>query len=322
VERRAVNEQVDRGDNSREGAPGVGGRAWHRYFVYLSLIFVAVILYRFDYLRVPQVTSYPALLASYVLQLCGFLLLVASWTVVQARSGCPVRFADGLAALGLSIFGSYLPGKIWLIVGRAGYIAQRYPYPFTKLSVLSLHAQLISLWAGLLVGSLGAFAIHGLSLWGPLILALWLALTLTIFSGVVHAMVARLASRWLKRKLTIPLLSFRSTTLAIAWALAAWGAWATAFYLLLQALGMAELSPLYGLAFPLAATLGIVAVIAPGGLGAREGVLVGYLVLAGQTAAVATTTAVAARLWFMLGELLLFVLAWFTRRRSGTTGQT
>jgi uncharacterized membrane protein YbhN (UPF0104 family) len=71
-------------------------------------------------------------------------------------------------------------------------------------------------------------------------------------------------------------------------------------------------SPADGLAFPLAATLGIIAVIAPGGLGAREGVLVAYLVLAGQSVADATTVAVAARLWFLAGELALFVIGWLT----------
>jgi len=47
-------------------------------------------------------------------------------------------------------------------------------------------------------------------------------------------------------------------------------------------------------------------------LGAREGVLVAYLVLAGQTVADATTVAVVARLWFLAAELALFVIGWIT----------
>lgn len=290
-------------------------RSWHRYLVYLSLVFVGVVLYRFDYLHMPSVSSYGLLAATVPLQVAGFLCLVASWNVLLAKGGCPIRFAEGLAALGLSVLGNYVPGKVWLIIGRAGYVAGRHPYAIAKLSVLSLHAQLVSLWAGLLLGAVGAFAVGGVRVWGPLILLLWATLTLTIFSRGVHAVVARLIGRLLGRHVSIPLLSLRSTALAIVWALLAWLCWSLAFYLFLVSLGLSGVSLSDGLAFPLAASLGVVAFVAPGGLGAREGVLVAYLVLAGQAAAVATTVAVTARLWFLAGELALFVLGWIVDRR-------
>ena len=292
-------------------------RSWHRYLVYLSLLFVGVVLYRFDYLRVPSVASYGILALTLPLQLAGFACLVASWNVLLAKSGCPIRFGEGLAALGLSVLGNYVPGKVWLIVGRAGYVSNRRGYPLAKVSVLSLHAQLVSLWAGLLLGSLGAFAVGGVRVWGPLILLLWLGLTLTIFSRGVHALVARFLGRVLGRHVSIPLLSPPATALAAVWALLAWLCWSLAFYLFLLSLGLAGVSPSDGLAFPLAASLGVLAIIAPGGLGAREGVLVAYLVLAGHSAADATTVAVAARLWFLAGELTLFLVGWITDRRIG-----
>jgi uncharacterized membrane protein YbhN (UPF0104 family) len=293
--------------------------SWHRYLVYASLVFVGILLYRFDYLRVPAIASYAVLAATLPLQLAGFLCLVTSWSVVLAKSGCPIRFGEGLAALGLSVLGNYVPGKVWLIVGRAGYVSTRRGYPLAKVSVLSLHGQLVSLWAGLLLGSLGAFAVGGARIWGPLIAFLWLGLTLTIFSPKVHMLVARGIGRILGRHISIPLLSLRSTALAVVWALLAWLCWSLAFYLFLLSLGLAGVSPSDGLAFPLAATLGVLAVIAPGGLGAREGVLVAYLVLAGHSAADATTVAVAARLWFLAGELTLFVTGWIADRRIGAT---
>ena len=290
---------------------------WHRYLVYVSLIFVGIVLYRFDYLHVPEIASLPLLAATFGLQLAGFLLLVASWTVLLARGACPIRFSEGLAALGLSVLGNYVPGKVWLIIGRAGYISARHGYAFSKTSVLSLHAQLVTLWVGLALGAAGAFAVGGGRLWGPLIGLMWLALTLTIFSRGVHGLVARVVGRLVGRHLSIPLLAFDSTLQAAGWAAIAWLAWSLAFYLFLIALGVADVSLVDGLAFPLAATLGVLAVFAPGGLGAREGVLVGYLVLTGHSGAEATTVAVAARLWFLAGELALFALGWLTHLRIG-----
>ena len=290
---------------------------WHRYLVYVSLIFVGVVLYRFDYLHMPRIESYALLASTLGLQLAGFLLLVVSWKVLLARGACPIRFSEGLAALGLSVLGNYVPGKVWLIIGRAGYISARRGYSFSKTSVLSLHAQLVTLWVGLALGAAGAFAVGGGRLWGPLIALLWLALTLTIFSRGVHGLVARVVGRLLGRHVSIPLLAFDSTLQAAAWTAIAWIAWSLAFYLFLLAIGVADVSPLDGLAFPLAATLGVLAVFAPGGLGAREGVLVAYLVLTGHSAAEATTVAVAARLWFLGGELALFALGWLTHLRIG-----
>lgn len=292
-------------------------KAWHRYFVYVSLVFVGALLYGFDYLRVPSVASYTTLALTFPLLLAGFAFLVASWNVLLANSGCPVRFGEGLAALGLSILGNYVPGKVWLIMGRAGYVAERRAYPLAKVSVLSFHAQLISLWAGLLLGGIGALAVGGGVLWGPLILLLWLALTLTIFSRGVHGLVARGIGKLLGRHVSIPLLSFASTSQAIVWALLTWTCWSLAFYLLLISLGLAGVSPGDGLAFPLAATLGVLAIVAPGGLGAREGVLVAYLVMAGQPVADATSVAFAARLWFLVAELALFAIGWFADARIG-----
>jgi hypothetical protein len=292
-------------------------KAWHRYFVYVSLVFVGVLLYGFDYLRVPSVASYTTLALTFPLLLAGFAFLVASWNVLLAKSGWPVRFGEGLAALGLSILGNYLPGKVWLIMGRAGYIAERRAYPLAKVSVLSVHAQLVSLWAGLLLGGLGAFAVGGMAIWGPLILLLWLVLTLTIFSRGVHALVARGIDKLVGCHVSIPLLSFASTSHAIVLALLTWVCWSLAFYLFLISLGLAGVSLGDGLAFPLAATLGVLAIFAPGGLGAREGVLVAYLVLAGQSAADATSVALAARLWFLVAELALFAIGWFADARIG-----
>jgi uncharacterized membrane protein YbhN (UPF0104 family) len=66
----------------------------------------------------------------------------------------------------------------------------------------------------------------------------------------------------------------------------------------------------YGLTFPLAATLGILAIIAPGGIGVREGVLFLFLNSSGAlTVEEATTISVFSRVWFLVGESFLFLIA-------------
>ena len=72
--------------------------------------------------------------------------------------------------------------------------------------------------------------------------------------------------------------------------------------------------PIVALAFPLATTAGIVALPLPGGLGLREGILVGLLAIVGFSVSDATAYAIVARLWFLLGETFMFVVGWQAHR--------
>lgn len=55
--------------------------------------------------------------------------------------------------------------------------------------------------------------------------------------------------------------------------------------------------------------LGLLAIIIPGGFGVREGIMVFYLVLLGIPLEIAGGIAVLARLWFIIGEIFIFLLA-------------
>ena len=67
-------------------------------------------------------------------------------------------------------------------------------------------------------------------------------------------------------------------------------------------------------AFPLAAVLGIAAILAPGGLGAREGVLIVLLKASGLLLETATLISVFSRLWFLIGEIFFFLVAFVLNR--------
>ena len=65
-----------------------------------------------------------------------------------------------------------------------------------------------------------------------------------------------------------------------------------------------------GLGFPLAVNLGIIVLFTPGGLGTREAVIVAYLSLMSIPIIEATNIAVVSRLWFLFGELFIFIIGW------------
>ena len=284
----------------------MGMKLRHKYLIYASLAFLAIALYKANYLELPQVSSFLFLILSCLLLFVSFLLYVISWQQTLKHSGYDVGLRECLAGTGLSIFGKYVPGKVWIIVGRAAYITEARKYPLSKLTAISLNAQFLALWVGLIIGVIGLFFVEGPRLWAFLALFAWLLLTGVTFSRIVHDMAEYGIRKVLRKEVEIPSINPKQTLLILPWFAMYWIAMSIAFYLLVVALSGTDTPLSVGLGFPLAGTLGVMAVISPGGLGVREGILVGFMTLAGISLKKATTISVAARLWFLLGEAFIF----------------
>jgi hypothetical protein len=279
-----------------------------KWLVYGSLPFLAWYLIREDLLTVPRVHSLPALLASLAFLAAGFLAGPLAWRAILSKSGYPTSVNECTASMGLSIFGKYIPGKLWVVLGRAAYVADRRGFPLTAVSTVSLNDQFLALWVGLVLGGAGLLWTGGLELYGGLVLLSWLLLSVLIFSPWLHRIAERLLGAVLRTDVKLPALGLRPAMQVLPWFLCCWLSWSVGFYLLARALVRGEAGPAIGLMFPLAVTMGIMAVLVPGGLGVREGVLAACLVMADLEVAQATTVALASRLWFVCGEVGLFGL--------------
>ncbi len=173
--------------------------------------------------------------------------------------------------------------------------------------MVSLTAQLVALWSGLTIGAIG-LAVGGIGArWIGALIAGWAVLTLLVFSDAAHRGIERLA-RSFGRRLTLPRISVLSVLKLIPWFTAMWLTWAVGLTVLMRALFGAEVPWIAGLAFPFATTIGIVAVFAPGGLGVREGALAAFLLALGMPSELGLATAIYARIWFLGGEGLMFVI--------------
>jgi uncharacterized membrane protein YbhN (UPF0104 family) len=279
------------------------------------LIFLAVALYRADFLNLPQIRSVFNLIVSFVFLFAGFFMNAIAWQKILEKSAYHIRLGQCLAGFGLSIFGKYIPGKIWMVMGRAAYITEKNNLSLGAVSAVSLNMQFIAIWMGLVFGLIGMLMLDGWHLWGGFILLLWLFFSAIIFSHFAHAKIEYILKITLRKQVRIPRLTTRETLSVMPWFAAYWALWSIGFYLLIRSLTASEIIWGVGLGFPLAATLGIITFISPGGLGTREAILTGYLTLAGIPVADATTVAVASRLWFLGGEIFVFLLGWVAHRQ-------
>jgi uncharacterized membrane protein YbhN (UPF0104 family) len=287
-----------------------------RILFYCSLVFLAVYLIRLDAFEIPLNKSrWPLLPAALALGVLGFLLDALAWKMSLHMMQCPCSFRQALHAAGYSIFGKYIPGKVWATINRV------------SLSVQGGAAAEAAAFAGLL-GQILIVAV-GLVLGGGLLLKPVFPPLLKILAGIfIIGGVLLSLSPWcqrtmfslLRRLLRTEKITYRRVSpghlLAVVLIFTAmWLAWGAGFMLLAMSLESGGNTPTVGimLVFPLAATAGIIMLIAPGGLGVREGMMVVLLATMGFTKSEAAGLGLLARFWFLAGEVIYFLAAWMAR---------
>ncbi len=291
-------------------------RSYLKLYLYISLIFLVVTLYLADFLVVPKIVSISSLIICCTLLFLGFIFDGISWAKILREYNFNTSYAVGIASSGRSIFGKYIPGKLWTILGRAGYVAQRYSYSVKELSFISLEAQFISIWVALVIGSVGLIVLDGFTIYGLVISLMFVGLTLAIFTNVFHGILTRLVSLVIKKDVEIPRLSFLKAVRIIPWFFLIWLFWSLSFYFLIKTISEEDVMLITGSGFALAGSIGIVAVIAPGGIGIREGVLTFFLTLAGFNVELAASISVVSRLWFLIGEAFIFLFSFIIQPRG------
>lgn len=278
--------------------------------VFLSFVFVGIYLWKQN-LIIPVLPDPIWLLPSMVLLFAGFYVSTLSWKTALHVHDIRISTSDALISHGMSVFAKYIPGKIWVILGRAGYISDDRK-SLKNTSFVSFKEQLIYAWVGLLISAIPTFIYYRFQLVSLALMTLTLLLTLFLFVQPIHALGIWLLQKMIRRKFDIPVINIRKSLPVIFTTLLIWIAWTAAFILFCK-IFTTSITPWMGFAFPLSVTLGLAAIILPGGLGLREGIIVGFLSLAGMEIETATTIAFLNRFAFIAGEVFIFLLAFAVR---------
>lgn len=279
-----------------------------KIIIYASLIFLLVGLYYADYLISPRVYSFPLLIYSVIFLWAGFIFYSICWGKVLGSEYQDIRNRTIMASAGLSIFGKYIPGRLWVLLGRSAYVEKHSDHDLGPLSLLSFKEQIISIWVGFFIGLIGYNLAGNFSVGGITGAVIWLAITPFIFSSLLPDIVNKVMKKLMNRDVNITPLDWYMVRRVVPYSLLNWSIWGIGFYFLVQALVPYDVPLLTGLCFPLAANVGVLAFFAPGGIGIRETVIIIYLNQLGLSMAEATTISLASRLWFLFGEAFLFIV--------------
>ena len=205
--------------------------------------------------------------------LISFIIHGLSFKVLAKKYDVYVKSIDSLMVFGMYIITRYLPGKVWIFVGPATFLNDKYGYPMDKLLTISLTSQFLNLWVGLAICSVAVVFLPVPLVVSILCLVGWLALSLVLFTQYAHRIVSILLSRIVKRKIEIPWISFRKNMSVLPFYGLIWILYSFAFLLMGMSLG-ANPSAVLFFSFPIASIIGMIAIFVPGGLGVREGALV------------------------------------------------
>jgi len=285
-------------------------------FLYISLLFLIVTLIKADFLFIPTIYSLWKVIFSLILLFLGFVFDAIAWhKTINYHGGANVKFSDSIASMGLSVFGKYIPGKFWTVLGRAGFLAKRYDLSEKDTAIVSLNAQFISLWVGLLLSGCGVLLIGDASRWGLIALVLWVLLSFILFTRIPYKIFEKVLNKVFNGQITIPNLDIKNIARILHWFFLNWILWIASFYFFVDALTATNVNYVVGSIFAIGGTLGLVVLIAPGGIGVREGIIFAFLILSGLDAPIATTISIASRLWFLSGEFFIFSLGVILGRR-------
>ncbi len=285
----------------------------YKLLVYCSIIFLVIYLYKYDYFHIRGLHfRYHYLIAAVIFLWAGFLLSAVSWWNALKVHGIHVKVKLAIISHGLSIFTKYIPGKIWVILGRASFVSQS-GSSMKAGSYISLKEQLIYIWVGLLIGIGPLLYYYPFNGFVILVLLITLFFTVFLYSKKFHKLLINILQRIIRKEIDVPLVSFREVLPVIVYILFYWSAWLVAFYFFLMSFDI-EFGIGAVFCWPLSISLGVLALISPGGLGVREGIMTGFMVLTGIALETATTIAIISRLWFITGEVFIFFLSWSMNR--------
>lgn len=246
----------------------------------------------------------------------SYFVQIWAWYLITLNLGIALPFQETLEGWFYSQMGKYLPGKVWLLLGRFYFYDSKGKSRKTLTVALYFETVTMIAAAGLLFFASLFFLKEVQS--APFQWAfLWLALILPAALFSLHPRILQRLSngilRFLKKEPITISMSYPDILRVLGVCLCSWAMGGVGFYLFVDSVFPVSSSHILFLtgALAISNTLGLLALFAPSGLGVREGVLV-FLLSSIMPGSVAVVLSVLTRLWMTLIEIGLIGVVYLT----------
>jgi uncharacterized membrane protein YbhN (UPF0104 family) len=248
----------------------------------------------------------------------SYFIQIWAWYLITLKLKISLSPSETLKTWLYSQLGKYLPGKIWLLLGRFYYYESRGKSKKSISVALYFEMVTIIVAAGLIF--LAALIFHReIWLFYSWRQSGWLVLLFLLGFVSLHPRVLQKILNWIlvqfKREPVSLSISYSDILLILFVCIVSWMIGGIGFYLFVDA--VYPVAPRYILfltgALAISSTLGLIAIFAPSGLGVREGALV-YLLSLMMATPVAVIIAVLTRIWMTLIEIGLIGMVYLISR--------
>lgn len=282
--------------------------------VYISIIFLLFYLREQGFLEPPHIVNGISLALAIMLLMVSTYFQSIQWWYMLKIHNIDIEKSKVFIGYGLNVFGKYAPGKITTIVGRASLISSITKVSATFLGVTILQSQVYSILCGFLLGIFTSFFLQFGIFYTIITWALTIAIGMILFSRSLNSLAHKILSNLLRKEINLPFLSLKNAVRLFPYYIAPWLVQSIAFYFIVSAILPINSELMYGFIYPMASCYGIIMLFAPGGIGIREGVLVGLLTMNGVEPSVAVAISILQRLITLIIEVILFFISLFINR--------
>jgi len=297
--------------------------AWRIAQIVLTAVVVALVVRKlvqeWGAVRAALEHAHPnwlALVASAVIVLATYALLIETWRVLLRGWEHDIPFLDAARIWTISNLGKYLPGKVWAITALV-VMTRRYGVSAAEGAATSVLLTLINTIVGFVVAIVAGAALLQLP---PVLVVIVAVLAMVVLaSPAALPKIGVVAGRVFGRSIVLRPLPHRVLLVSAVLTAVAWMMYGIAFRLFV--LGVLGVAPGalrdYVAVFAGSYLLGFVAIFSPAGVGVREGAMGFALQRAGFALGPAWLVVVASRLWLTALEVLppLLFLAFVRRSR-------
>lgn len=245
-----------------------------------------------------------------------------AWYLITVKLGIAISLRETLESWFYSQLGKYLPGKVWLLLGRY-YFYEAKGKSRGKISIaLYLEVVTVLLAAGLL-SAIGTVSFREANAFRSNMEIWWAFVLLIIVFLSLYPKFLQKILNWIlilfRKEPIILSISYRDISWILLVCILSWIIGGIGFWIFVDsvfAIPSQHILFLTG-ALALSSTLGLIALFAPSGLGVREGVLV-YLLSHLMPEGVAVIISVLTRIWMTLVEIgLIGVVYLLSKIRKG-----
>jgi hypothetical protein len=252
----------------------------------------------------------------------SYIIQVWAWYLITVKLGIAISFGETLKSWFYSQLGKYLPGKVWLLLGRfylygsKGKSKKAISVALYFETVIGVVAAGVLFLATLILFEEARPFYSGKEVWW-LIFPLALAF-LSLYPPILEKILNLILRRFKREPVSVSI-SYPEILWVLFISLLAWIMGGAAFYLFTNAVFAIPSNYILFLTGSLAFAcfLGLVAIFAPSGLGVREGVLV-YLLSAIMPGSVAVIVSILTRIWMTLIEIgligMIYLICLFRKR--------